>query len=127
MIHPAALVPVLLGYLLGSVPFGYLIGRTFKGIDIRDYGSHNIGATNVLRVVGPLPALLTLLGDIAKGTIPVLLAATPAIAGPIIRPWIVVAAALAGIVGHAYSLRFYIRERRFSRGKAVATGLGVLV
>src|SRR5438874_11846599 len=113
------LAALLIGYALGSIPFGYLIVRLLRGIDIRDYGSHNIGATNVLRVVGPLPALLTLLGDIAKGTIPVLLAATPAIAGPVVHPWTVVATALAAILGHAYSLWFYLRERRFSRGKAV--------
>ena len=71
MFTPGALLPPLLGYLLGSVPFGYLLGRAFKGIDIRRYGSHNIGATNVLRVVGPLPALLTLLLDTAKGLVPV--------------------------------------------------------
>ncbi len=99
-----AALPVLLGYLLGSIPFGYVVVRLARGIDIRDYGSHNIGATNVLRVVGPVPALLTLLGDIAKGTVPVLLAATPLIAGPTVRPWVVVVTALAAILGHAYSL-----------------------
>src|SRR5438128_10524810 len=122
-----AALPVLLGYLLGSIPFGYLVVRLARGIDVRDYGSHNIGATNVLRVVGPIPALITLLGDIAKGTVPVLLATTPALAGPVVRPWVVVAAALAAILGHAYSLWFYLRERRFSRGKAVAAGLGAMI
>ena len=60
------------------------------------------------------------LGDVAKGAVPVLLAATPALAGPQVNPWVVVASALAAILGHAYSLWFYLRERRFSRGKAVA-------
>src|SRR5712692_3726345 len=124
MIHPAALVPVLLGYLLGSVPFGYLIGRTFKGIDIRRYGSHNIGATNVLRVVGPLPALLTLLLDAAKGLLPVVLAAQPWWTGRAGDGWLVVITAATAISGHAYSAWFYLCERQFSRGKAVATALG---
>jgi acyl-phosphate glycerol 3-phosphate acyltransferase len=124
MIHPAALVPVLLGYLLGSVPFGYLIGRSFRGIDIRRYGSHNIGATNVLRVVGPFPALLTLLLDIGKGIVPVLLAAAPWWTGAPRPGWVVIAAATAAIFGHAYSAWFFLSERRFSRGKAVAAALG---
>src|ERR1051326_3627644 len=93
------LVPVLLGYLLGSVPFGYLIGRAFKGIDIRRYGSHNIGATNVLRVVGPGPAILTLLLDIAKGLAPVVLAAQPWWTGTGRNGWLVVAAAAMAIFG----------------------------
>jgi acyl-phosphate glycerol 3-phosphate acyltransferase len=122
-----ALSPILLGYLLGSLPFGYLVVRLARGIDIRDYGSHNIGATNVLRVVGPLPALITLLGDIGKGLFPVWLASQPAVTGGPPNPWIVAGAALASILGHAYSLWFYLRERRFSRGKSVATGLGVVM
>jgi acyl-phosphate glycerol 3-phosphate acyltransferase len=124
MIQPGALLPPLLGYLLGSVPFGYLIGRAFKGIDIRRYGSHNIGATNVLRVVGPFPALLTLLLDIGKGLAPVWLAAQPWWTGSAGEPWLVVASAVAAILGHAYSAWFYLRERQFSRGKAVAAALG---
>src|SRR5438128_5652651 len=111
------LAPLLIGYVLGSVPFGYVVVRLLRGIDVRDYGSHNIGATNVLRVVGPIPALITLLGDVAKGAVPVVVASLPQFAGPDLRPWIVVASALAAILGHAYSLWFYLRERRFSRGK----------
>src|SRR5713101_2928305 len=124
MFIPGALLPPLLGYLLGSVPFGYLIGRAFKGIDVRRYGSHNIGATNVLRVVGPIPALLTLLLDVTKGFVPVVLAAQPWWTGTAHAGWLVVAAAAAAIVGHAYSAWFYLWERKFSRGKAVAAALG---
>jgi acyl-phosphate glycerol 3-phosphate acyltransferase len=128
-----AVIPILVGYLLGSLPFGYFVVRLARRIDIRDYGSHNIGATNVLRVVGPAPALITLLADVGKGFLPVLLATLPyfqisnAAGGRAPDPWIVVGAALAAIVGHAYSAWFYLWERRFSRGKAVAAGLGVLI
>src|SRR5438270_13224421 len=61
-------------YLLGSIPFGLLFTRIFGGGDVRKSGSGNIGATNVARVAGPLPAVLTLLFDIAKGAAPVWLA-----------------------------------------------------
>jgi acyl-phosphate glycerol 3-phosphate acyltransferase len=124
MFTPAVLLPPLLGYLLGSVPFGYLLGRAFKGIDIRRYGSHNIGATNVLRVVGPIPALLTLLLDAGKGLAPVVLAAQPWWTGSAGIGWLVVITAATAISGHAYSAWFYLWERQFSRGKAVATALG---
>ena len=125
VLRPAA--SVLCGYLLGSIPFGYVLVRLLKGVDVRDYGSHNIGATNVLRVLGWFPALMTLLLDGAKGALPVVLATTPALVGEPIRPGWVAAAAGAAMYGHSYSLYFYLKERRFSRGKAVAAGLGVLV
>src|SRR3712207_2625962 len=105
------LVPLLIGYGLGSIPFGYVIVRLLRGIDIRDYGSHNIGATNVLRVVGPVPALLTLLGDIVKGTAPILIAAHPVFQGPFPQAWTLVATGVAAIAGHAYSAFFYLKER----------------
>ncbi|HEU4755005.1 MAG TPA: glycerol-3-phosphate acyltransferase [Armatimonadota bacterium] len=122
-----ALLPILIGYLLGSIPFGYVIVKTMRGIDIREYGSHNIGATNVLRVVGWFPALLTLAGDIGKGVLPPILATLPVFSGPTVNPWLVVLAPLAAIWGHAYSAFFYVKERRFARGKAVAAGAGALI
>ena len=121
------LLPIFIGYLLGSIPFGYLIVKAMRGIDIREYGSHNIGATNVLRVVGWFPALLTLLGDIGKGIAPPVLATLPLLVGPEVNPWVVVLAPLAAIWGHAYSAFFYLKERRFARGKAVATGAGAVI
>src|SRR5262249_57034596 len=99
---------LLIGYALGSIPFGYLIVRLLRGIDIRDYGSHNIGATNVLRVVGPVPALLTLLGDIIKGTAPIIIASR--LVGTAVDPWLLVRTAVAAIAGHAYSAFFYLKE-----------------
>ncbi|MFN3648871.1 MAG: glycerol-3-phosphate acyltransferase [Armatimonadota bacterium] len=120
-------LPILIGYVLGSIPFGYVVVRLMRGIDIREYGSHNIGATNVLRVVGWFPALLTLLGDIGKGAVPPLLAASSLFSVGQVNAWVVVLSALAAIWGHAYSGFFYLRERRFARGKAVATGLGAVI
>src|SRR5438874_5120682 len=104
------LAALLIGYALGSIPFGYLIVRLLRGIDIRDYGSHNIGATNVLRVVGPLPGLVTLLGDIVKGTAPILIAALPVFSGAVPQAWILVLSGVAAIAGHAYSAYFYLKE-----------------
>ena len=66
------LLAIIAGYLIGSIPFGFLIAR-IKGIDIRKAGSGNIGFTNVLRVCGLVPGVLTLVLDILKGLLPVLL------------------------------------------------------
>ncbi len=110
---------VLLGYLVGSIPFGFLLVKALRGIDIRDYGSHNIGVANVARVAGKGPAALCLLLDAAKGLVPVVIASRWTQ-----NDWAVVGAAAAACAGHAYSLVFLIKEGKFSRGKAVATGLG---
>ena len=113
---------VVLAYLLGSVPSGYLLVKRARGVDVRRHGSHNIGAINVLRVGGPWLALLTLLCDTGKAWCLVLLAAAVASS-----PWQIAAAAFSVLVGHAYSAWFLLRERRFSEGKSVASALGVLV
>src|SRR5207253_4828421 len=63
----SAILAIGAAYLIGAVPIGYLVGRAFVVADIRRHGSGTIGATNVLRTVGRLPAILTLVGDIAKG------------------------------------------------------------
>ncbi|MBI3944681.1 MAG: glycerol-3-phosphate 1-O-acyltransferase PlsY [Armatimonadetes bacterium] len=118
----SAIVLVCLGYLAGSIPFGYLLVKAIRGLDVRDYGSHNIGMTNVARVAGWQVAGTCLLLDMAKGVLPVWVAAR---AGS--GAWVVVGAAGAACAGHAYSLFFLLKERRFSRGKAVATGLGVML
>lgn len=111
---------VLLGYLAGSIPFGYLVVKAVRGIDIRDYGSHNIGMSNVARVAGWRLAVLCLILDVVKGLAPVLMAHSW-----LGTAWTVVAVAGAACAGHAYSVVFFIKEGKFSRGKAVATGLGV--
>lgn len=105
-------------YLIGSVPFGLIVGYLFKRVDIRAYGSGNIGATNVLRLLGWPAALLVFLLDAAKGLVPVWLAITYAAGTPLLH----VAAALAAILGHNYSVFL-----KFRGGKGVATSLGVLI
>lgn len=110
---------LLLGaYLLGSIPFGYLIVKFRQGRDIRAAGSGNIGAANVTRSVGKGAGVLTLLLDAAKGYLAVWLAAR--ITGSNID-WMI-AAGLAAIVGHMFPVWL-----RFSGGKGVATGLGVFL
>jgi len=108
---------VFLGYLLGSLPFGLWLVRLFRGVDIRQYGSGNIGTTNVLRVGGPGLALLVLVADAGKGWLPVWLARTLDLGGGTM-----VLAGVAAMAGHSWSVWL-----RFRGGKGVATGLGVLI
>jgi glycerol-3-phosphate acyltransferase PlsY len=103
-------------YLLGSIPFGLLFARLFGGTDVRQSGSGNIGATNVARVVGPLPGILTLLFDAAKGAFAVWLAArfTDHSARTMMLTGV------TALLGHCFPVWL-----RFKGGKGVATGLGV--
>ena len=117
------LLILLLGYLLGSTPSGYLAGRWCKGIDLRDLGSGSTGATNVLRQVGKGPALIVFLIDVAKGAAAVLLAAslsTNLSDGQ--NNWLQVMAGLAALAGHIWPLWL-----GFKGGKAVATGFGLFL
>jgi len=110
------LVCVLLGYLLGSLPFAIIVSRAFGLADPRGFGSGNPGATNVLRSGNKLAALLTLLGDALKGWLAVFLAGflgTGAVG--------VAAAGLAAFLGHLFPLFLGFRG-----GKGVATAFGVL-
>jgi glycerol-3-phosphate acyltransferase PlsY len=118
-LNPASLwwVP-LSAYLLGSIPFGYLIVSIIGHGDIRQMGSGNIGATNVAREAGSLPGLLTLLLDAAKGYTAVWIAHRAT--GGNIR-WMMLAAVLA-ILGHMFPVWL-----RFRGGKGVATGVGIFL
>jgi glycerol-3-phosphate acyltransferase PlsY len=107
---------LLLGYLLGSIPFGVLLTRAAGGPDPRAVGSGNIGATNVLRTGRKGLAAATLLCDMLKGTAAVLVAAR--FAGPFAAH----AAGLAAFLGHLFPLWL-----KFKGGKGVATYLGVLI
>ncbi len=105
---------VALGYVLGSIPTGLLVARWQRGVDIRRHGSGNIGMTNVLRAVGKGAAALTLVGDLAKGLLPVLLARAW-----LTSPWAIGLVALAAVIGHLFPV-----FAGFHGGKGVATTLG---
>jgi acyl phosphate:glycerol-3-phosphate acyltransferase len=107
---------MLAGYLLGSVPFGVIIGKIGK-IDVRKAGSGNIGATNVWRTLGPGPGALVFILDTLKGAVPVWLAQV--YSGD---PLIIVLCGLAAMIGHTFPLFL-----GFKGGKGVATGAGVLL
>ena len=113
----APLFTLVLAYLLGSFPSGYLAGRWLKGVDIRTLGSGSTGATNVLRQIGKGPALVVFLIDVLKGTAAVLLAKALGL-----NDWWVVASGLAALAGHIWPIWLGWRG-----GKAVATGLGMLL
>lgn len=108
---------VLLGYLLGSIPFGLLLTRTAGLGDIRGIGSGNIGATNVLRTGRKGLAAATLILDAVKGAAAVLVARQM-----VSDPDIALLAGLAAVIGHLFPIWL-----RFKGGKGVATGLGVLL
>lgn len=110
-----ALVPILVGYGVGSLPLGYLAANQLKGIDLRRVGSGNVGATNMYRTGGLAMALLVVLVDVAKGAGPVLLAWRAG--ADTVAP---VAAGVAAIVGHIFPVWL-----RFRGGKGVATACGV--
>jgi glycerol-3-phosphate acyltransferase PlsY len=113
----------VLSYLLGSVPFSVIIGRIWKGIDIRDHGSKNAGFTNVYRVIGPLPAAIVLISDIAKGMVAVLLlTGISSGAVPLDLIDLKILAAVSVILGHVLPV-----FARFRGGKGIAVGLGALV
>ncbi|MDB5100540.1 MAG: acyl-phosphate glycerol-3-phosphate acyltransferase [Cyanobacteria bacterium RYN_339] len=113
------MIPVLLAavaYLLGSIPFGLWLVKAWKGIDVREVGSKNIGTTNVYRAAGKGAAAAVFLLDVAKGYAPVLVAlllAQPA--------WVAVLAGAMAIVGHSKSVFL-----KFTGGKSVATGIGTI-
>lgn len=112
------IIAALLGYLLGSVPFGLYVCKVWAKIDVRDYGSGNIGVSNVYRTVGPVPAILVLLLDAGKGALAVVLARSLFGVEPI---WILLSG-LTAIAGHNWSAYLH-----FKGGKGVATTAGVMI
>ncbi len=124
-------IMVIAAFLLGSIPFGIICTRS-KGVDIRTIGSKNIGATNVLRSAGKTAALLTLLGDMLKGFIAVLICRfviskaniafdPPELSASFNDLWLGITA-IAAVLGHMFSVFL-----SFKGGKGVATGLGVML
>ncbi len=125
---------LLAAYFLGSIPTGYLLGRWLQGIDIRECGSGSTGATNVLRTVGKLPALVSLLVDIGKGLAAIALVSA-SYSWPVATqlapnasiidlwlPWMATFAGLMSLLGHSKSIWIGFRG-----GKSVATSFGVLL
>jgi glycerol-3-phosphate acyltransferase PlsY len=109
----------LAAFFIGGIPFGYILAKS-RGVDIRSEGSGNIGATNVHRVVGKLPGILTLIADASKGAACVLLAFFVPENGAMLNPGSYAASlGFVGIVGHCYSPFL-----KFKGGKGVATSLG---
>jgi glycerol-3-phosphate acyltransferase PlsY len=106
---------VVVAYLVGSIPTGVLLARSV-GVDVRSTGSGNIGATNVARTAGRSLGLLTLVGDFAKGLLPVVVARAIGLAEAVVA-----AVAVAALVGHVFSVFLAFRG-----GKGVATGIGAL-
>lgn len=117
------LASVCLAVLLGSIPTGLWMGR-LKGVDIRQHGSGNVGATNVYRVVGKLPGVLVLAVDVAKGWAPVAVISPKAVAwGAGISPEAMeILLAMAAVFGHIWNPWL-----QFRGGRGVATGLGALL
>jgi glycerol-3-phosphate acyltransferase PlsY len=113
-----SLLAVVIAFLVGGIPFGYLLVRLKTGEDVRAMGSGNIGATNVLRTTGPAIAVTTLALDIAKGVFAVWLADKLSDGSPL---WMSLAA-LAVMAGHAYPVFL-----KFQGGKAVASFIGAFL
>lgn len=112
-------VGIIVGYLIGSIPTAYIFGKLLKGIDIRQYGSGNVGATNVFRVLGKIPGFIVLALDIYKGFWVVGIVSE--VLG-LILVWERVILSLAVVVGHNYTIFL-----GFKGGKGVATSLGALI
>lgn len=108
---------VIIGYLLGSIPFSYIFAKLFKRIDIRKYGSKNAGASNVFFVAGPFAGVLALICDILKGSFAILLAQSLSM-----PEYIVILTGIAAIIGHCFPIFL-----KFKGGKGMATSIGVLI
>jgi glycerol-3-phosphate acyltransferase PlsY len=111
-----AILGILAAYLLGATPTSYIAGKLGRGIDLREHGSKNLGATNVYRILGWKYAIPVALFDIAKGAVPVLLARASPYA------WLPVAVGGAAVLGHMFSP--YVS---FKGGKGVATAAGMFL
>lgn len=122
------LLGFLAAYLLGSIPTGFVLAKGLKGIDIREHGSGNTGATNVFRVMGKGAGITALVIDLIKGLLAVRLMfflTDEVISGVLsddLKPWLYVMAALMAMLGHSKSVWL-----GFTGGKSAATGLGVLL
>lgn len=113
---------IVLGYLIGAIPFGVIIGRLTRGIDVRDYGSGSMGMANVLRTVGARAGVLVFLADLTKGAAAVALAWLIFASLPTMVAWGQVAGGVAAVIGHSWPV--YVG---FHGGRGVTTGFGALL
>ncbi len=114
-------ISIILAYIFGSIPTGYILAK-LRGINIREVGSGNIGATNVTRAMGKGMGALTLIGDALKGIIPILVVkkwSTASVENPELLLSIT---GITAVLGHVYSIFL-----KFKGGKGVATALGILI
>ena len=108
---------IVIAYLLGSIPFAYIMGRLVKGVDIRKVGGGNMGAVNTMREIGPVPGFAVLLADKAKGSLAILVAQWLDLS----LPWVFVVGGVA-VAGHNWPVWL-----KFKGGQGLATTLGVLL
>lgn len=120
--QPTVWALVVSAYLLGAIPFGLIFARWLKGIDLRTFGSGNIGATNAIRAMGRPMGYVVFALDFLKGFVPVLLAKLILEGNPSDVEFVQVLVGTAAVLGHCYSI--YLR---FTGGKGVATGCGAIV
>lgn len=113
------IIGIILSYLIGSIPTAYIFGKILKGIDIRQHGSGNVGATNVFRVLGKKPGIAVLLLDIFKGVIAVVLVSDLLGLTKVVHRVIL---AVMVVCGHNWTVFL-----KFKGGKGIATSLGVLI
>ena len=119
----AYIIMALIAYAIGSVNFSVIISRKMAGFDVREKGSGNAGSTNVLRTVGKKAAILTLVCDILKGIVAILVSILVGKLAKDVNPAILVEiAALCVVIGHTYPIFF-----EFRGGKGVATSLGIIL
>ena len=117
------IIVVIISYLIGSISFSVIISKKMAGFDVREKGSGNAGATNMLRSVGVKAAVLTLIGDCLKGVVAILIAVLIGkIAQNLDKALLVQLAGIAVILGHTFPIFF-----NFKGGKGVATALGVVL
>lgn len=112
-------ISAVLAYLIGSIPVAYIFGRMLKGLDIREHGSGNMGATNAFRVLGKGPGMMVLILDIIKGIVPVTLVSNAFGLGDALSLVII---AVATVAGHNWTVFLH-----FKGGKGMATSLGCLI
>jgi glycerol-3-phosphate acyltransferase PlsY len=112
-----AILVLVAAYFIGAIPFGVIIGRLWRGVDIRSYGSGGSGATNVTRTLGPRAGAVVFSADFAKGVV-VIGISRYVVDGD---PWLIAAAGTVAVLGHMFPV--YIK---FKGGKGVSTGFGAL-